>query len=136
MSLTTFLTEIKNKIIAMNISGYGASQIFRGELPNAPNKLIAVYQYAGNAPELGFGIPGLQYEHPGLKVIVRGDPTDSEGPMIVMNTIYRNLVMVQDELLGTTRYLMIRANQQPFLDARDSNQRVVWSCNFICDKEA
>lgn len=136
MALTTFLTEIKNRIAGLSISGYGSSVIFRGEMPNTPNRMIGLYQYAGNAPELGFGISGLQYEHPGLKIVVRGEPTDYEGPFAVMNTIYRDLVTVQDELLGSTRYLMIRANQQPFLDARDSNQRCVWSCNFICDKEA
>ena len=136
MALTTFLTEIKNRIVSLNIPGYAAPQVFRTEMPNSPNKLIAVYQYAGNAPELGFGFPGVQYDHPGLKVIVRGDPTDSEGPAAVIETIYRDFMTVQDVVLGTTRYLMIKANQQPFLDARDGNQRCVWSCNFICDRES
>jgi len=136
MALTTFLTEIKNRIVSLGLTGYGAAQVYRGEMPNSPNKLIAVYQYAGNPPELGFGIPGAQYVHPGLKVIVRGDPTDMEGPAAIMDAIYNDLITVQDEVLGSTRYLMIKANQQPFLDARDSNQRCIWSCNFICDREA
>jgi hypothetical protein len=136
MALATFLSEIKARIVSLGITGYGAGQVFRGEMPNTPNKLITVYQYPGNAPELGFGFPGIQYDHPGLKVIVRGDPTDMEGPSTVMEIIYRDLVTVQDTVLGSTRYLMIRANQQPFLDARDGNQRCIWSCNFICDREA
>ena len=136
MAMSTFLTEIKNRIVALGISGYTATEVFRTEMPNSPNKIITLYRYPGNAPELGFGFTGLQYEHPGLKIVVRGEPTDADGPEAVMNSIYRDLATVQDVVLGATRYLMIRPNQQPFLDARDGNKRIHWSCNFICDREA
>jgi hypothetical protein len=136
MALTTFLTQLKvrieAKLVTAGITGY---TVTRGEMPNSPDKCITIQRFGGQAPELGLGLPGLRYENPMLQVAVRGATTDYEGPMDVINTIYRDLITIQDELLpGTglsqTRYLMVRATMQPNLKARDGNQRCVWMCNF------
>ena len=131
MALTTLLTDVKTRIeatlVANGITGY---EVTRGEMPNSPAKAITIQRYPGRAPMLHFGSPGLQYEHPMLTLTVRGETTDYDGPLAVINTIYRDLVTVQDELLTTSRFLMIKATQQPSLKARDGNQRSVWSCNF------
>jgi hypothetical protein len=143
VALTTLLTEIKARIeatlVANGISGY---TVTRGEMPNSPNKVITVQRYAGKPPMVHFGSAGLHYEHPKLQVVVRGDPTDFDGPMAVMNTIYRDLVKVQDTLLTSSlsstsgiRMLMLMATQHPSLSARDGNQRCVWSCDFAAEVE-
>jgi len=136
MALTSLLSEIKTRIEATltsnSITGY---TVKRGELAHKPDKQIALYSYPGNGPSLGFGRPGLQYLNPGLQVSVRGTSTDYEGPHAVLNTIWEDLTTVQDELLTGTRYLLIKANQQPFLDSRDGDQRCLWKVNFICEIE-
>jgi hypothetical protein len=129
------LADIKTRILTLGISGYPAAQVYRGEMRPSPDNGIALHQYPGNAPELGFARPGFLYENPGLQVTVRGGPTDYDGPREVIYQIWRDLPKVQDTVLGTTRYLMIRANQHPFLLERDGNQRCVWAVNFICETE-
>jgi hypothetical protein len=137
MALDTFLTEIKTRLaVTLVTNGITDYSVTRGEMPHSPDKVVTLQMYPGNAPDLGFGQEGLQYESPGLQVAVRGESTDYDGPMAVIDILYADLVTVQGEFLTGTRYLIIRANQQPFLLARDGNQRCVWVCNFICEKEA
>jgi hypothetical protein len=137
MALTTFLSEIKTRVAAtLFTAGYTSYQVKRGEMSNSPDEQVALNMYAGNPPNLGFSIPGLQFENPGLQIAVRGATTDFEGPEAVIDLLYADLVKVQDEYLSGSRYLIIRANQQPFLAERDGNQRCIWKCNFICEKEA
>ena len=141
MSLTTLLPEIQTRIEAtLATAGITGYVVTRGEMPNSPNKVITLQRYAGKAPLLHFGSAGLQYEYPSLRVSVRGEPTDYEAPLAVMNTLYRDLVTIQNELLPGTglaqsRYLMVKATQQPVLQARDGNQRCVWTCNFAIDRD-
>ena len=137
MALTTFLAEIKTRVAATLVAnGYTEYTVKRGEMANSPDEQVVLNMYAGNTPDLGFGIPGLQFEYPGLQISVRGAATDYDGPEAVIGVLYEDLVTVQDEYLTGSRYLLIRANQSPFLAARDGNQRCVWKVNFICEKEA
>ena len=137
MALDTFLTEIKTRVAAtLFTNGFTGYSVSRGEMPDKPDKMVTLQMYPGNAPMLGFGQAGLQYESPGLQMAVRGETTDYDGPMAVIDILYADLVTVQGEYLSGTRYQIIRANQQPFLLARDGKQRCVWAVNFICEKDA
>jgi len=130
---TTLLADIKTRIQTLSLGAW--TTIRRGEMPPTPDAVICLFEYAGNPPNRGFGRPGLQYVNPGVQVKVRGTATDYDGPHAMIQTIFEDLVKVQDVVIGSTNFNLITANQTPFLLERDGNQRCVWAVNFICDTE-
>lgn len=131
----SFLEDIANKLQALGL-GIVGTDIFIGALPSTPYVAFGVFEYGGLAPNKGFGTPVLRYETPAVQVLARGEPQDYEGPRTRAQTAYTGLNAVEAEVLGTTFYHWITAQQAPFLLRRDENQCVVIACNYLCQKDA
>jgi hypothetical protein len=126
-----FLDDIKGRIDALSLAGY---TVKTGSLSATPDLLIAVYEYGGNPPDLGFGTSGIKYAHPGLNVKVRGAADDYAGPRAVAELIWLDLPKVQGIALGGTAIQLIKPSGSIALFDRDGNRRCVFNFNMIVDK--
>jgi hypothetical protein len=124
------LNEIGTRITGL-VTGYA---IDKGTMMDDTDKRIALYETVGFESEPGFSVTGVQWEHPGLQVVTRGQPTDYEGPRAAIETIYADLTEIQAATLSGVSYLMVKARQAPFFLKRDEKQRVYFAVNFMIDK--
>lgn len=111
-----------------NDVGTVGTDIFLGQLPATPDNVIALFEYAGEPPDLHW--PG---EYPSLQILVRNKSYDAGRQKIeqVKNILHG----MAETVINSHRFLLIRANQSPFLLERDENSRAIFVCNFRVIKE-
>ncbi len=121
------LDDIKDYLETNNIGTFGAD-LFIGQLPPSPDDCIALFEYAGEPPDLHW--PG---EYPGLQVICRGNKYNAcRGKIeLVKNTLHG----VTEEIINGTRYLLIQARQSPESMGKDENGRQLFVINLRIIKE-
>lgn len=127
------LSEIADHLATSGLGTVG-DDLFYGTMPSTPDACGVVYEYQGAPSELGFGVPGVQFEAPAVQVVFRGVPDDYDGPRGQAELAYRALATVQATALGGTNYLLITPQQAPFLLARDDARRVLIACNYVAEK--
>ncbi len=104
------------------------SDLFWGYMPDQPDNLVALFEYAGQAPDLHWN-----GEYPRFQVRVRNkNYTAGRAKIEQVVSILHGLY---EQVLGTTRYLLIRALQSPESLGRDANGRAEWVVNFSVIKE-
>lgn len=130
----TLLDEIAVFLVAQGVGVLG-STLFKGLMPDSPHACVAIYEYGGRPAITGFSKPGIQHEYPGLQVVSRGVAFDYAGPRAKIELAYRALSTVQAQTLSGAKYLMLRAQQSPFVLERDGSNRVKFAVNFIAEKE-
>lgn len=108
--------------------------IVLGTLPAAPNRVTALREYSAAPADPGFGVDGVQFEYPGLQVLVRGEPQDYAEPRARIEALYQAGAKVQVKTLSGVQHLMWLAQQSPFLLERDEPNRFVFAVNFVCQK--
>lgn len=121
------LDDIANYLQTQGIGTVG-TDIFRGLMPDQPDNCIALFEYAGSPPDLHWN-----GEYPGLQVRVRNKSYSAGRAKI--GAVVDVLHGLTEQVLGTTRYLLIRANQSPESLGRDNNGRNEWVVNFAVIKE-
>lgn len=104
------------------------TDIFKGAMPDQPDNCICLYEYAGSPPDLHWN-----GEYPGLQVMARN--TSYAAGRTKIETIRTKLHGLTEQTLGTTRYLLIKANQSPESLGRDENNRQEFVINFTIIKE-
>lgn len=102
--------------------------IFVGLMPDQPDNCIALFEYAGNPPDLHW-----DGEYPGLQVRVR-NKSYAVGRAKIEN-IVRVLHGLHETVLGGTRYLLVKARGSPEVLKRDENNRIEFFINFEIIKE-
>lgn len=121
------LEDIGNYLQANGVGTIGAD-IFLGQLPASPDNVVAVFEYAGEPPDLHW-----QGEYPGLQILVRNKSYLAGRSKIEQA---RNVLHgMAETAINNHRYLLIRANQSPAFLQRDENNRVIFVCNFRVIKE-
>jgi hypothetical protein len=118
--------------LAGKVSGYA---IDRGMMSDDTDRRVCVYEYAGMAPDFWFGAQGLKYEHPSFQVVVRGDPTDYDGPRLVAEAAKNDLVKVWTTDLTGVTYNWVQPIQSPFWMKMDEKSRHYFVVNFRVEKE-
>lgn len=127
--------DVVTKLQALSLGTYG-TDLFLDEMPeNDPHICTAVFESGGQPPDLGFGVPGIQYEHPTIAVWFRGVERDSAGPQARARTAYLELPKVQGTTLNGTLYHTLVPMQPPFLLERDSQGRCIYVVNVLADKQ-
>lgn len=124
-----------NTYIAANIAGgqwVEGTNLFIGELPDAPDTACATFRYQGLAPDFVQGGANALRENPRVQVLVR-DVTwaGSEAKAIA---IFNLLNAICNENVGGVYYLSVAAIQSPFMLERDANRLVKFACNYQCVK--
>jgi hypothetical protein len=108
--------------------GTVGADIFLGQLPDQPDNCTALFEYGGSSPDLHWN-----GEYPGLQVRVRNKSYAAGRAKI--GSIYLVLHGLCEIVLGTTRYLLVKANQSPESMGRDENGREEFVVNFSVIKE-
>lgn len=104
------------------------NNLFKGKMPDQPDDCTALFEYAGKPPDLHW-----DGEYPGLQVRVRNkNYTAGRAKIEEIKNLLHGLT---EQMLGTTRYLLIRANQSPESIGQDKNGRNELVCNFSVIKE-
>jgi len=98
--------------------------------------LICLYESGGSSPDMGFGSTIPRFKFPRLMVQTRGIPNDYDTPNTKIQLAYDALIAIgSDQLLGSTKYQLVRAVSEPFPLGKDDNKRWRFSCNFDIQKE-
>ena len=132
--MSSTLQEIGALLATAGVGTVGTS-LFLGYMPDQPDACGAIYEYGGERAELGFGVPGVQFENPSVQVVFRAGPQEYAAPRALAETAFRELAEVQATTLSGTRYLIVRPKQSPFEMKRDEAERVYIACNFDIRKE-
>ena len=110
-----------------------------GFAPDDLDEVIVLRETGGTGAELGFGVAGIQYEHPVIHVEVRGAPKDYAAPRAQLELIFQDLPKVQADTLTSGAesgyYLTIIPRQAPFLAYIDEKRRPVLISVFDITKK-
>lgn len=104
------------------------TNLYLGRLPDSPDDVAAVYQYAGRSPLFVHDKAGIDIERPALQVLVRSRVYATAQTRAY--AIYTLLAAVVNATLGSTLYQRIEPLASPFLLDRDQNDRTVFAANF------
>ncbi len=120
--------------------GTVAIDLFKSKMPATPDACGTVYGSGGSGPDMNFGSSGVRFENPAVQIVFRGAPDDHDGPEAKAQTAFDSMVGIAvDQVLSGTKYLMVRALQQPFAFGKnagqDENNRWRFACNFLVEKE-
>ncbi|SMB97778.1 hypothetical protein SAMN00808754_1941 [Thermanaeromonas toyohensis ToBE] len=121
------LNDIAAYLQANGVGTVG-TDIFLGQLPATPDNVAALFEYAGEPPDLHSNV-----EYPGLQVLVRNKNYAAGRQKI--EQIRNVLHGLTETIVNGRRYLLIRARQSPEALPRDENGRAIFVCNFRVIKE-
>mgnify|MGYP003676338723 FL=1 len=131
----SMLTDVGTYLAAASISTADltlGTNLFLGRLPESPDTCVGLVQTAGTAPTNTFGTSYPPLENQGLQTIVRAATYATAEALAV--DVMKSLASVENETLTSTLYLKIEAQQSPFALDRDSQERLIMSCNFLIAK--
>ena len=114
----------------LQTSGVGTvgTNIVKGFFPNAPDSLVAVFEYSGLPPDKTANI-----ESPQLQVRVRGtDYNTAKKKIIDCQTALHTL---WEQTINGNRYLYISANGSPAYMRKDANNRHEFVQNYTVIRE-
>jgi hypothetical protein len=110
------------------------TNLFLGRRPDTPDTCVTVYETGGTAPELVFGTNSAPpVETRGLQVVVRG--TSYATSEALCTEVWTALCLIDNEVIGTRRYLLADPVQSPFALDRDDRNRMLHVCNFLVSRE-
>jgi hypothetical protein len=123
------LPDVGVYLAAAGLSLTVGTNLFYGRLPDGPDKCVAIYESNGTIPiETMSDNTEPPVVHPGLQVLARdGSYADAQ---TLAEDVWQKLTLVSNETLSSTRYLRVAPVQQPAPIERDSQDRVLFSCNF------
>lgn len=119
--------------IATYLASKGISGVQKGFLPDQPDDVVAIFEYAGSPMELTMGTGDPVLERPGLQVRVRNKSYSSGRTKI--GDVVDKLHGLAGQALSGTKYLLIRASQSPAALGLDQNNRSEFVVNFEVLKE-
>ena len=132
-----FLNDIGTYLAAATIATADltlGTNLFLGHRPDDPDTCVTIYGTGGTAPQLQFGgstVPGIETR--GLQVITRamGYATAES----LCTNVWSALCLIDNETIGSTRYLLADPTQSPFALDRDSRNRMLHVVNFLVSRE-
>lgn len=121
------LTDVGAYIAAGGLSLTAGTNLFYGHLPDSPDLAVALF------PSAGLGVDrDLPVEHPGLRIVVRGD-TYANG-YAKAYAIFKLLDKLSRQTLTATLYYYIEARGLPEQFGLDESGRPLFSVSFTVDK--
>jgi len=111
------------------------TNLFLGRRPNDPDTLVALFETAGDPPTLTFGSDtSPPVEARGLQVVVRAAAYSTSEALVT--ECWTALCLIDNEIIGTTRYLLADPAQSPFPLERDAQDRMLHVVNFTVVRAA
>jgi hypothetical protein len=122
-------TDIATQIQALGFGTLGTT-IFVNTRPESPDDLIAVFGYAGQAPDRNHA--GEAIDNPSVQVWVRN--TSNGTARQIIEQIYQALDGMFNTYLSGTFYLEVTALQCATPMGKDEADRSEYVVNFTCSK--
>lgn len=107
--------------------------IFKGSSPDAPDDVLVLYEYPGNAPEYVQESFDPSQEKPQIQVVARSKRYEVAKERA--DIAWQALARITNATLGSTRYRSVRPNGSPGLIRRDANDRLLVGFNASVEKE-
>ena len=109
--------------------GTRGTNIFIGRQPDSPDNLIIVWELMGQAPYNTMGPSGTApyVKRPRFLVQIRN--TSYADAQTLADQVYSDLHWLTGTI-GSTRYMLIRALNQPYSVGEDENRRAQLACNY------
>jgi len=118
--------------VATNSTLVVGTDLFKNQFPaTAKDTAVGIYESGGVGPSVTFG--GVSHESPSIQVVVRS--TSYGVARNLAQTIFNDLLDIENSTLSGTRHLMARAQQSPFSIGTDAKDRPRVSCNYFIEKE-
>lgn len=133
MAASSTLLELEAWLLAAAL-GLTSTNLTRTEMPNAPDEVTTIYEYPGVGDDPGFGVAGIQFEHPRIQVVCRGKADDYDTPRLQLEKIRQAMTTIQAKTLSGTKWQMVVSLGGPISLGKDNNGRVRLACNFQVDK--
>lgn len=110
------------------------TDLFLGLMPEEPSDVVALYENSGVPPISTLGsVNRPPITRPELQVLVRNG-SYSTGRTLA-DDIWQLLTAVTNATINGNLYHRVEAISSPFVVERDSNRRVLISCNFNTMKD-
>lgn len=127
----TYLTTASTPTATLTLG----TNLFLGRRPDDPDTMVALFETAGEAPTLTFGSnTAPPIESRGLQCQIRA--TGYATAESLATEVWSALCLIDNEIIGTTRYLLADPTQSPFPLDRDSQDRMLHAVNFVVAREA
>lgn len=126
--MTNYVLDDIAAYLATSGVGTVGTNIVKGFIPNAPDSIVALYEYSGFPPDKTANI-----ESPQVQVRVRGtDYNTARGKAIAVETALHGL---WETTISGHRYLYIYANGSASFLRRDANNRTEFVQNYTVIRE-
>ena len=124
MLLLDVATYLDTQVASLTLG----TNLFMGNMPDAPIESVAMYEYTSGPPVETLGGADTAMETPRLQIIVRSG--DYAAGRDLIEDVWKALRNVANTTLSGTRYQRIAALDSPNFLQRDSNYRPMFVCNF------
>jgi len=122
------MTDVAAKIVALGLCTAVGTDLFKGQMPDAPDVCVGVHAYGGAAPD---DVTGCEY--PKFQLQVRS--TSPELAYAKAYALMEGLHSLRSVTLGTTLYHCITADSSPIPIGEDARGRWTYTVNFSVYKE-
>lgn len=107
--------------------------LFIDVLPEAPDDVIVVTSSGGFAPSFVQDKRGINTEMPTFQVATRSRSVPSAKAK--SHAIYLDLQKLDNVIVDGVFFQRLSPMQPPFAIERDDNNRWIWGCNYVAEKE-
>lgn len=129
------IEEVGSYLVASTGIGTLGTDVFLNVLPESAGVTVALIEGEGQAPGYTMSPARPAFTFPTVEVLVRStvgptgiaDPTNARTRI---QRVYNRLQAVTNQTLGSSTYLSIMPNGEPYLADRDQQGRVVFACSF------
>lgn len=105
------------------------TNLFYSLMPETSSNCVTLFENSGAPPNFTMGSNNLPtLERPQLQFLLRNS-SYSDGRTLA-DSIYRTLTAISNTTINSVVYLRVEAVSNPALLERDSNRRVIFTCNF------
>lgn len=121
------LDEIRTFLLASDVT-----PVYLANLPPTPADVVALYEYAGLAPEYVLDDPLMSVERPRFQIVARS--ASHATARLTLERAYRALGRVANQTIGGTWYRRIRPLTSGPTELEPDNSRTVLAWNFEAEK--
>lgn len=111
------------------------TNFFASLMPDTPNQVVVVDEFAGPAPDWVFSepLPGIEETH--YQIISRDVEANYAANQTTIQNIYRVVTAVAGVQIGGTNYLWWEPLHPPAFMGRDQNRRILHVLNFAAMRQ-
>lgn len=107
------------------------TDIFLGFMPDSPDIVMSLYEYAGSGPEDTFGVDDLPYNDKlNIQVRARGTLRGYQEAHDKATAIFGIFTKIANEDIGGGYYFRVRKINGPYLLYVDQQDRPIIVCNY------